>query len=424
MRRMLTREDGQIVVIFALMAVVLLMMIGLAVDAGLLFVAHRSAQEAADAGAYGGALVLYQEGAASDARVAARADVARNGYVDGGLTFVTVNIPPASGPHNGDSRFVEVIIETQVGTFILPQPGSLNRVVVRGVAGAAPVNLNHAIMALNQNVNDAFLLGNGDVNVTGGGIHINSNACGPALKLASDGDLNAPYTRVRGCVDDSGPGEITPAPLTGVPFESDPFAGLAGPSTVGMTNWGELNISSCGTFTLLPGIYEGMNLSSGSCTTVNLTPGIYVVRKKGINLSGDMTVQVDPLALPSQGVMIYNTIEGYPSSSPTTCDKINFSGNGVLSIRASRTGPYAGMLIFQDRRCTAEMYVSGNGQFHAITGSIYLPQAPFHISGNGTFATWNTRLLAMTFKNSGDATFTLHYDSNLNAQPVLPALWE
>ena len=424
MKKFVRREDGQVAVIFALTFMAMLFMVGLAIDVGTLFVAHRTAQEAADAGAFGGAIVINQNGNILQARTAAIADVTTNGFTNGGLTTVTVNVPPLSGPHLLDPKYVEVIIATQVRTLLVPGQGTLNRVVVRGVAGAAPVNFGHAIMALNQNTNDSFLIGNGNIDVTGGGIHVNSNACGPALKLASDGDINSPYTQVVGCVDESGPGDITPNPITGVPQEPDPFAGLAGPSTTGLTNYGEVNISSCGTFTLNPGIYEGMNLSGGSCTTVNLMPGNYIVRKKGINLSGDMTVQMHPTALPIEGVMIYNTIEGYPSSSPTSCDKINFSGNGVLDIRASTTGTFAGMLIFQDRRCTAEMYISGNGEFHSITGSIYLPQAPFHISGNGTFATWNSRLIAQTFKNSGNADFQLHFDQDENARPIVPSLVE
>jgi hypothetical protein len=137
-----------------------------------------------------------------------------------------------------------------------------------------------------------------------------------------------------------------------------------------------------------------------------------------------MTVQMSPTALATEGVLIYNTIEGYPAATPTACDKINFSGNGVLDIRAASTGDFAGMLIFQDKRCTAEMYISGNGQFHAITGTVYLPQAAFHISGNGSFATWNSRLIAQTFKNSGDADFRLHYDEDQNAKAIIPALVE
>jgi hypothetical protein len=216
------RDDGQVVVLFALMLMAMLFMIGLAIDVGTLFVAHRAAQEAADAGAYGGAIVINGSGTSAAARAVAVADTTRNGFWDGGhggLTRVWVNLPPLSGPHTGNSKYVEVIIETQVRTLLVPAQGVLNRVVVRGVAGAAPAGSGHAIMALHPNINDAFLMGNGDVNVTGGGIHINSTACGPALKLGSDGDLNSPYTQVVGCYDDSGPGDINPDPISGVPFE-------------------------------------------------------------------------------------------------------------------------------------------------------------------------------------------------------------
>src|SRR5688572_23827074 len=115
----------------------MLMMVGLAVDGGQLYVARRTMQEAADAAAYAGGVVLYQGGTVAEAASAAALDATRNGFTDGvsGAT-VTVNAPPASGPSAGNNRYVEVIIQTQVRTALVPAQSTLTTVRVRGVAGA------------------------------------------------------------------------------------------------------------------------------------------------------------------------------------------------------------------------------------------------------------------------------------------------
>ena len=59
----MTREDGgQAMVLIAIMFMTLLFFVGLAVDAGQLYVAKRTEQEAADAAAFAAAIVIYQSG--------------------------------------------------------------------------------------------------------------------------------------------------------------------------------------------------------------------------------------------------------------------------------------------------------------------------------------------------------------------------
>src|SRR5438477_8400619 len=105
-------EEGQAVVLFAIMMLALLFAVGLAIDAGQLYSAKRAEQEAADAAAFAGAVVLYQQGTGAEAIAAARSDALTNGYVSGGgcllaspgpcydaatQTTVTGNWPPLSG---------------------------------------------------------------------------------------------------------------------------------------------------------------------------------------------------------------------------------------------------------------------------------------------------------------------------------------
>ena len=58
----------------------LLFAVGLAIDAGQLYSAKRTIQEAADSAAFAGAVVLYQGGTSGQAIQAAKDDATRNGF--------------------------------------------------------------------------------------------------------------------------------------------------------------------------------------------------------------------------------------------------------------------------------------------------------------------------------------------------------
>jgi uncharacterized membrane protein len=184
-RRFFGRDEveGQALILFAILMLALLFAVGLAIDAGQLYAAKRTEQEAADAAAFAGAVVIYQSAAPCDpacqtaAVAAARQDAQTNGYVDGvNLTTVVVNYPPLSGTYVGDPRHVEVIITRQVKTALVPAEAVFNPVRARGVAGAEPLQNNYALMALNRgNVAGAFnASSNADLHLTGGGILVNS----------------------------------------------------------------------------------------------------------------------------------------------------------------------------------------------------------------------------------------------------------
>ena len=91
-------QGGQAIVLIAIMFMALLFAVGLSIDAGQLFAAKRTMQEAADAGAFAAAVVIYEGGSTAQATAAAIADVTKNGFTDGvANTTVTVNAPPTSG---------------------------------------------------------------------------------------------------------------------------------------------------------------------------------------------------------------------------------------------------------------------------------------------------------------------------------------
>src|SRR5207237_2500163 len=92
-RRFFGRDDGesgQAVVLFAIMMLALLFAVGLAIDAGQLYSAKRAQQEAADAAAFAGAVVLYRQGTVAQAVAAARTDALTNGYSSGACLLAAI----------------------------------------------------------------------------------------------------------------------------------------------------------------------------------------------------------------------------------------------------------------------------------------------------------------------------------------------
>ena len=422
-------EEGQAVVMIAIVFLALMMAIGLAVDAGQLYSARRTMQEAADAAAYAGAVVRYQAGSVATARAAAINDATLNGYTNGlnGFT-VTVNAPPTSGLYSGNDRYVEVIISGGVRTALVPAQSTLSFVRVRGTAGAEPLNNQYAIMALDRtNRPSAFDVGpNADIHLTGGGILVNSTSNTAAtsaqctagrftVALPWGTDVNG---NASGCFPPTGDGLDV-----GQPQQADPFSGFLRPSPTGMTVYNSAN------GTIDPGVYNNEVGGAGN-TTIRLNPGIYIL-KNGVNASGNADLIANP-----GGVFIFNTHSNYPGTfrpGTDTCGPLNLSGNAATDLQAMtpayvNTLPagalertYVNFLVYQDPVCTNPMTISGNGAFVG-TGTIYVPSAAFVFNGNNATLT-GSQLVAKTV-DIQNGNITIDFDPGNTAQPILPRLSE
>jgi hypothetical protein len=416
-------EGGQAVVLIAIVFLAMLMVVGLAVDAGQLYSARRTMQEAADAGAYAGAVVRYQNGSVAAARAAAIADTTRNGYTNGVNGFtVIVNAPPTSGLYVGNDRYVEVLISGGVQTALVPGQNTVTNVGVRGVAGAEPLNNGYAIMALDRgNTPNAFYAGpNADIHLTGGGIMVNSRATGGGNSeqcTAARFTIALPYgTDVAGagtgCFPSTGDGLDN-----GQAQQADPFAGFPKPSTTGMPTFSSL--PSVNPAPLLPGIYTTRIGGAGNSLFLMAT-GIYIL-KDGIDLGGNADIQSE-----AGGIFIFNTHSNYPGSfraGVDSCGVINLQGNSNTNMDAMTTGTYAHLLVYQDPACTNEMKIAGSGSaiFNA-TGTIYLPSAPFTLDGNNATLR-GSQLIARTV-NIQNGNLDIDFDPTNAAQPILPRLAE
>ena len=432
-------DGGQAIIMVAIVFMALLFAVGLAIDAGQLFASKRSQQEAADAAAFAGAVVLYQGGSVSQATAAAIADAATNGYTNGvNNTTVTVNgatvassNPPTSGAYAGENpvRHVEVVIVRQVQTTLVPAEAAFNPVRARGVAGSEALNNGYPIMSLGTSCGTPGLTvsSNEDIHVYGGGIVTNSCAAAGVTGFSSGQDLQICATPPAACTPNpykfavvgGTSGSSFPAGVTvqtGTTAVADPFAGYPKPdgrSYNGVntlpTNPGQIS----GTTTWPEGIYTG-TLSGALCH------GIYILKGGGFSgVTRDTNAaHKDPNTNTAcdGNVLIYNTMSGFPGTTGTCAGM-----SGDSTIRPMTTGIYSYMSIYQDPTCTASLSESGSNTLDA-TGTLYLPNGTIDLNGNPATVVGGQLIAKQINVQNGNLTIT--YTSATTATPILPRLAE
>jgi hypothetical protein len=362
MRR--NKEAGQALAFAAVGMIVLLGFLGLAIDMGVLRYDKRLQQTAADAAALAGASNLAS---ASGGMLAGALDAAKgDGFGDTGTycstgcpnsgdigyTTVTVNNPPLSGPHmvgtTNATKYVEVIVSVVQPTFFMKALNVQKQVVAaRAVAtnlgGGPAAGCLYTLQPPTSSIEGVNINGNATLNAPTCGIEDNGNynTKGNALTV------KAGSFGVSGSKNVSGPGGSvtcgTPGacPTYGMPAAADPLAGIAPPSNPGPPTGckSPCSVSTSGGTTknpvvLNPGEYSSITIGKNSVVLLN--PGIYYIDgSNGVQFNGSATVT-------GSGVMFYFT--GSASINAVG------GGNQVSNIQLSAptSGPYAGILMYQD----------------------------------------------------------------------------
>jgi hypothetical protein len=229
---------------------------------------------------------------------------------------------------------------------------------------------------------------------------LNGSASG-ALSLSGNSAINIPGAVIvesssRTAISVGGNARLSPA-ATGVSVP-DPFAGLAGPSTTGLTNYGAERLTGSSSATLNPGIYSQIKVLGNASLTMN--PGVYIIEGGGLTVTGNASIS-------GSGVMIYNAGSNYPGNGGSF-GGITLSGTGTFNLSAPTTGIYAGLLIFQSRQNTRALSFSGNAMA-GMAGTIYAANASLSMSGN---ASLQSPLVVGRLSLSGNVSLTQMADGN------------
>jgi hypothetical protein len=415
-------EGGQAIVLLAISLLAVLFVVGLAIDSGQLFIAKRTMQEAADAAAFAGAVVIYQA-PGTDPRSAVRNDATLNGYTDGlNSTTVTVNWPPLSGAFITNNKYVEVIIIQQVKTTLVPAQAALNPVRSRSVGGANPVKSPFAIVALQPTGPCITLAGLGNINVStvapfGGMIQANCN--GTSIQnLGSGMIIDAQGTRTVGTAN---PAQIT-GPLTqNASKQPDPFVAFPRPVVTGLPVFGPaftVPASACNAATpLTPGVYTGGITNTQNCN-VYLGNGPFILKGGGFA----QNAAIGNITTVPGGAMLFNTNSTYPAAGGT-CGSIIAGSGGGFDVYAMTTGTYAGMALYQDAACAANVIsVQSNGSYD-FHGTVYAPTALIDLQSQSSI-TMHAQIVAYAINFQSSGNLNVLYDPAIAANSGLPTIVE
>jgi hypothetical protein len=359
----------------------------LALDGGLLYVQRQQAQSAADAAALAGAYQLYNGSNFSVAQSAAIAVGVQNGF--------TI---PASNVTSPQSGYIAVSVTASQPRFFSALWGAgTNSVAASATArGTSGAYSKAAILVLASSGTSVTLSGSTSVTATNGSIIVDSTSSSSIVSSGSP-SISAPTLDLSGNILYSGtnPNKATVTNYSQTPT-ADPLAGIAAPSSSGMTvqSSSAISLSGSSSRTLSAGVYTGGITLSGS-SSVTLNPGIYYIDGGGISMSGSSSISGD-------GVFIYNTGGG----------SINLSGSGSISLSPMTSGTYAGLTIFQDRSNTASATMSGGSNI-SNTGTFYFPDATLTMSGSGSVGVMGSQFIANKLTFSGTSGVQINYNSSV-----------
>jgi len=392
-----SRREGVVIAMVALSMLAIMSVVAIAVDGGVLLNRRRDVQTAADAAAMAGASILYEEwpkyegiDTANDAKSAAKAIAAQNGYTHGvnGAT-VSVHTPPQTGPYAGRRGYIEVVI-----TY--PQPGFFSRALgqgsttigARAVARGAWSADGIGVLVLDYTGKSALnSQGNGSFTETGGRVIVNSNH-NEAVVDGGNGVMRADQFFITGNAQVNGGGQLETYPIPGQVFVGvhptpDPLAYLPAPSkppdgTLTVTSLSSGNkqyVLTPGRFTNLPTFKPG-DVVILKQASANANGGIFYIDGGGFKSTG-ANIMMDPGT--TGGAMLYNN-----PASDAVSEKIQITGNssGVVNMTPLENGPYTGLMMWQRRDSAIAAELAGNGNF-TIKGSLYMANAPLSVSGNG-----------------------------------------
>ena len=397
-------ELGTSVVTFAIVAPVLMTIVGATIDYGMLAKQRGDLQAAVDAGALAGAEGL----ALSDAKrtnVSAVVAAVVNSYVKGNLQSKVGSEPPSvvSVVHDNPLE-VEVAAKQKARSYF----GNMFGLAVDKIAASATARVvgqpNICVLGLNPSANKTISLEH-NARVTGRNCSVFSNSSHTNALVAKNSATLVATTICSVGGKTGGPGNFMPAPLTGCPTFDDPLASRPEP-TVGACDASKPTVVSADQ-DLFPGVYcGGLTVLSG--VRVFLNPGIYIFKDGPLNVTGASEFRGQNVGLYFTGTNVSMTLE------PQT----------TISLTAPNSGVMAGLLMFSSRSLpsgkASPVFKILSDNARVLLGTIYLPTAELHVDAGSPIADQSayTAIVADTMRLYGGPHLVLNTNYNQTDIPV------
>ncbi len=345
---------GNVALIFALIAPLLLAFVGAGIDYGRYGVTRAALQEIADAAAIAGARQYLLSGSSevlpeAIAESAAGTALSARGYAAAADIQVAADNPGAS---------VSVSIHfAQKPTFLVglfKNPIEINVSATAQASGGA----NVCIITLNPTAKDSLLM-TADARINGANCSVYGNSTNTVgIGVYQNAKVTSKMTCSAGGFG-GGAMNYSPMPLTDCPVREDPLRDRT-PPTVGACDYNRHSVSNF-VGALQPGVYCGGLTILGS-SNIQLQKGIYNIK------DGDMQV-LGTSRIFGEEVGFYFTGNGAD---------LFFNDDVDISLSAPISGPMAGILIWQDPAGrTMKVFEVASNNVKTLVGTIYLPKGRF-----------------------------------------------
>lgn len=361
---------GSTSILFALSMPMLSGGLGVGFEVSHWYVVQRGLQNAADA-----AVLAAASNAGSNYDVEGMAVSAQNGFANG-IGDVSVTILRNVACPGGGTTCYSATITKSVPLYLSPvvgyagNGGGKKAIVATAVAKIGTIQRPYCLLALASSgtTNAIRTTGSPSANMAGCSLKTNTSA------NCSGHDLGADYGDAVGT--NSGCGKIR---NSGLSPTVDPYAGLAAniPANTCGGSYPQGNVAAVvkwtGTKNLSGNVQICGDLRLTGNVTVNAPSGAVLVIQNGrLNTNGFRIQTSSGSALT---VVFSGTNGGSYVHAPT--------GSGSLDIAAPTSGPWSGVMIYQDPRLTTGVNISSAGSSPAwnITGLVYLPHASVTLNG-------------------------------------------
>lgn len=393
-------ERGQALIVIALALVGLVGMAGLVIDGGNAFQDRQKAQNAADTAALASAHARITGG---DPVGAALAAAAENGYNNDGVTnIISLYSPPKDGPHSGDVEYIQVIIKSHVNTYFARVVGTQQIInEVQAIARTknseiGPLLHGQAVISLAPESNcfnrlSFWIHGEATLDITGGGVFVNSNNQECALKQQGNGSIRLSEGYGINVVGNAHVQKLhlfTPAITPGAtPISYPPPFFMP---KVGCSKDAEINP-------------DGTSMTSGAWYADFPPPG--VTRLEGGVYCLD------------HGMHVTGHLEGHNVIFKVSKGEVRFSSGANAILDAPNAGPNAGLLLYLPMENKSRVVLNG-GPGSDITGTILAPASPILIKGMDAKRGFHSQIIGYTIEADGVSNVVINFNPEQNYQSL------
>jgi len=400
-------ERGQAIIIIVFAIIGLIGMTSLAIDGGNALIDRRRTETAASAAALTAALTRIEGG---DWRSAALATANANGYNNDGVSnIIEMNTPPLSGPYEGNSEYIEVIITSHLGTYFgsvigVPLVTNVARAVTQTKPseygemfdGNALVSLSpHSLCEEDKKKRSFWIHSEATISLSGGGIFVNSDNTECAFIQMGSGSIRiqdeSPITVVGGA-DIQKTKLITPVtvqtgavPISYPPAIQTPKVGCGSK---------EAAVDEFTGKTMTAGAWDGGDEPFPPEGVVNLEGGTYCI-------SGDVVIE-SGTKLEGHGVLLI-------------IEDGNFlvNGNAEVWLTAPKRGLENGLLIYMPIENQGRVALNGNADSR-FRGTIFAPGADIRLNGMDSDYGFHSQIIGRYIEVDGQDNIIINYSDEEN----------